>query len=209
MGLIDKIFKKVAVPNRLIFDDFVDNFQVNLNKIRVMTKPILKDMQRIRKCNFAVDYMEDLLNEKLELKSKLIEITGSDNFSGPLSFVIDSVEWYALYFMNTDEGKKKKERDKVSNRLVDLYDLTIFAILKYFNFERKEPLEFRKMENKFYHQSNTDGMGSLRVVGEILNNIADLFKAIYDADNTRVYNVYQNLRELNVVKQETSPFEEF
>lgn len=209
MGLIDKIFKKVAVPNNIIFDNFVENYELNVNKVKLMTKPLLKDMQRIRKCNFAVDYMEDLLNEKLELKSKLIEITGSDNLSGPLTFVVDSSIWYSLYFMNTDEGKKAKERQKVANRLKDLYDLTIFAILKYFNFERKEPLEFRKMENKFYHQSNTNGMGSLRVVGEILNNIADLFKAIYDADNTRVYNVYQNLRELNVVKQETSPFEEF
>ena len=207
MGLIDKIFKKVAVPNRLIFDDFVDNFQVNLNKIRVMTKPILKDMQRIRKCNFAVDYMEDLLNEKLELKSKLIEITGSDNFSGPLSFVIDSAEWYALYFMNTDEGKKEKERDKVSNRLVDLYDLTVFALMKYFNMERKEPMIIK--DNKFYLLKETDGASSIRLVAEIISNISTMVTAVRENDNTKVYNVYQNLRELNVVKQETSPFEEF
>jgi hypothetical protein len=208
MGLMDKIFNKAVVPNRMIFDDFANNFEVNLNRVRVITDKLKKDNSRIRDMKFAPTYMEELLNENLEQRQKIVELSGSNNFSGPLTYIIDCQKWYALYYMNTNKGKTDKERKLICERLDELFELTIFITIKHFAVDRKEKIEWK--DNAFWYNKNTTGKDVVKLVIEIMEINLGLKNAVEHKDNTQVFQMYSKLRDPNIQQIVVeNPFPEF
>ena len=89
MGFFDKILNKAIVSNRIIFDNFADNYQLNLNRVKYVLDKVTMDMRKIRNMKFAPTYMEEMLKENEEQKQQIIYLSGSKNFSGPLSYILD------------------------------------------------------------------------------------------------------------------------
>ena len=207
MGLMDKIFNKVAVPNKINFDNFAENYELNLNRVRVVLDKVSMDMRKIRDMKFAPTYMEELLNEHEEQLQKIVYLSGSKNFSGPLTYILDCQKWYALYYMNTDKGKTDKERKSTCERLDELFELSIFITIKHFAFDRKEKLEWK--DRAFWYNKNTTGYEVIKLVIENMEIILGLKAAIKEKDNTNVFQMYSKLRDFNTQMVKESPFDDF
>ena len=207
MGFFDKILNKAIVPNRIIFDNFADNYQLNLNRVKYVLDKVTMDMRKIRNMRFAPIYMEEMLKENEDQQQQIIYLSGSKNFSGPLSYILDCQKWYALYFMNTDKGKTDKERKVIIDSLQDLFELSIFITIKHFAFDRNEKLEWK--DNAFWYRKDSAGKEVVKLVVENLEILLLLKTAVQAKDNTKVFEAYSKLKEFNIQLVKESPFPDF
>ena len=74
-------------------------------------------------------------------------------------------------------------------------------------FDRKEKLEWK--DNAFWYRKNSTGSEVVKLVIENMEINLGLKEAVKEKNNTKVYEMYSKLRDLNTQMVAESPFPEF
>lgn len=196
MGLLANISDKFIVPARPDLANFKENIKMNQEIIKKNIKKISKDVNKFLDSKFSRNYVEDFYNDKISNKQRLLAVSGSENFACCMESIIEYQKWYALYYMNCEKAKTEKERRRISDNLVDVYDACVYTMLKYFNYEIGEYLVWvNNCEFMFSKDSKKQELVMFAIKN--LNNIIKLIDAIRGEDNTSVYQAYCTVADKN------------
>lgn len=210
MGLFEKIFKKAVVPNRIIFENFNENIEMNSERAQLDFDSFAKDTSRILRYPLVANRGEDIYNEKMRMKEDMFALSKHSFFASNMASAVTYAKVYALFYMSTDDGKTEKQVNKTLQQLERLYDDVVCVLLTYFNFVRKERLNYNgKGQFELFANANEESKQIIRVVIEILNSIVALSDAMKIYDNTKVFAAYQRFCGLDVNITVESPFEDF
>ena len=206
---LDKMIEKKPLPQkeRIDLENFHKNEEHNAKLRKKFVDRIVKDMKKIQKCDFAKLYISKVHKETEDMVANLKAYSHHDRFSEVFSYLINCSRWYALYYLNTDESRKDTEIDKVSDRLTDLYDVTILHLLKHFNYDRREPLIYKNCQ--IFYQTNEEGKTIADFSASKISQLSNLVFAIRDQDNNKVFDAYNKLGDSNLMQFSPSPFPEF
>ena len=190
MGLFDKIFSKVVVPDRMIFKDFAKFFEMNNERARLDFKSCSKDMKKIVMSKHIYAQVGDIYEERQKIKADFFDISQGKEFSSNIGAVVHFSKMYAMNYMYTDEGKTDAEVLHAYNQLDKLYDVAVFATLSYFNYARHEKLTFDNGRFELFANVNDVSKHILNVIVEVLTDIVRLARAIKEKDNTKYQNYF-------------------
>ena len=208
MEFIDKMYYKTDEIPRLNFDHFIKDHKKQVKIVKKIYRQGHKDIQKITQYPFAKTYMDSIYNSSLQCEDEIYDLTESDGFAMASAFVQDYQKWIALYYLNTEIGKKPEQRASMYERLVNLYDVAVFITLSHFNYDRNELLAFKN--HRFFHKQDTSGINIIKYTADVITNISDLMDGLDKNDSTKVFNSYQrtcNTSINNYFKE--NPFPEF
>lgn len=211
MSIIDKIKSKLKTKkevydiNRLNLHEFRD--KENGKKAHKMLKQIDRDMVNFRFCDFYHQNKDEVFNDTTNLINSINNFTNNALYAESIAYLTESARWYAIYYLNADESRTQKEINLVSDKLIDVYDLITYTTLKYFNYERMEPLAY--IGTKFYCKNDKNGSPLVNFIAEKLRTVSDLVYSIRDRKNNDVFFDNQTLAESEIIQISDAPFQEF
>lgn len=209
MGLFEKIFNKAVVPNRIIFDDFAKNYHVNMNRVDEDCKSFIKDVKKMLRFPFIQNQIDDICDKKEADKQNFFDLTQDKLFAKNMATTVTYARMYAIYYLNTDAGKTKREVKHAFGQIEKLYDIVVHLLLTHYIFVRREMLQFENGQFLLYCEDKNSRYTLDFVNLKILKNIVDLAEAMEEGDNTKVFAAYSNLCSLDINIALENPFEDF
>ena len=179
---------KFKMPKRVNFDKFYTDYNKIVKQIKVINDKLAKENNKL----LRLPDMEVLYDNEMETtiynQQQIMKYSNSEKFSIGMAQLIRFLRTYALYFVNEYDSLDDKERAKIVKSLFNLYDNTIFNVLRYYVFQQQKKLVWDMKENAFH---GCKGMNSdiLKMVIKILDSNTHLCNAILLCNKEAARNV--------------------
>lgn len=201
MGFFDKLVDKFIevkreetkqntykMPKRIDFDKFYTNYEKVYKQICNVQAKISKENKKMLKSP-ELEVLADVEYEKTEYnQQQILKYSNSKQFSICLAQAIRFLRTYGLYFINQFEELDDNRRNQICDKLVGLYDVIIFIVLRYYSFDCAVGVTWDMKEQMFYHPKDMDN-NVLKMVIAILDANTHLFKAVHKCDKKAAVNV--------------------
>ena len=212
MGLFDKLLNKMIEPDELNFVDFHKNFNSNRKKVKKWIDRIHRDA--LKMSYFLPDNSIEFLNKTQKDIYDLMQGTKSEHFSKCYASLLNYEKLYIAYYrLVLSIEQREKESDKILSRMADMYEMSIFLVIRHFLYERGEFASWEWEEDKadggkFVFQPTEEGKKLIAMVTDNLNNISLFCEAVTNCDNITINEVFNNLNneDLSAVFMD-DPFE--
>ena len=199
MELLDEV--------RLNLKDVVKHRKKNQRKIKSLKGIVNKDVAYIKSFPFAATYEEEIEQTKNFEIGKMTLLTNSQQFAEELAHFHECQKWLALYYMNTDEGKKAEHKVVIMEDLLFIYDMMLHATISHYLQANQKQISWDNC--KFYTDGEVKSPYILNFATQSATNICTLVDAIDKDNNIKIYNTYLNILNTTMSNPKDEPFPDF
>ena len=143
-------------------------------------------------------FAENEVDATEENIANLMRQSESEQYSRTMAQMIHCLRVNALYYMYGRNARTPKQALHMYDRCMEVYDLTVFAVLRYFNRQRREHVEWNGTEEKFYYY-NSEKENVLHMAISILSANNALINAIVHNDNAKVFEIFNTKLNTNKI----------
>lgn len=195
MGLLKKIKEKFCKKHFISID--FKNFCTENDRIRKTAVEIAKilmkdDIQRfLSPC--LKDYQLDLMDFADDLQEKFQKQTGNKSYAVSMAQLVRFQKVYCLYYMNAEDGKTDKQRQKMYDNLFQIRDLIVFNLLKHMIYIKGKNFIWTGDEFFSLDQLAEDEIGTVKTACELMDINGKLIDSMKFSNNLGVYEVLNQL----------------
>lgn len=197
--IVKKISKKdLKYPERLDFTKFRSNYNDVLKQAKQNFHNLAEESKKVLFKKEMMQFAEGEIDVTEENIKNFMRQSESEQYSRTMAQMIHGLRVNALYYMYGRNARTPKQALSMYDRLMNIYDLTVFAVLRYFNCERQEYVDWNGDEEKFsYHKNDKENV--LHVAIGVLSATNELTDAIVHNNNTKVFEIFNTKLNTNKI----------